>query len=264
MHKLTSLVVSSLITTTLFACRPALERELVEVDGRQVEIATRGTTGPSVVLEAGLGGDYSVWEAVASRIPERARVFAWSRPGNGASTPADAPRDAAHIVEELHAVLIARGVTAPWVLVGHSFGGGYVEFFARRYPSEVAALVLVDERHRDFSAQCAAAGLSGCGIPPAAVPGLPEVQQRELAGYDALSGEMAQEAPRFGPFPVRVLIATEHPPHDAAREALWRGLLESLAAEADDGRTIVLTGAGHNLHAERPDDVANTIRDVLP
>jgi pimeloyl-ACP methyl ester carboxylesterase len=61
-------------------------------------------------------------------------------------------------VEELRALLAAQGVAPPYVLVGHSFGGAYQELFAKTYPAEVAGLVLVDPRHRDYSAACEGAG----------------------------------------------------------------------------------------------------------
>ena len=48
------------------------------------------------------------------------------------------------IVEELRAVLRFKGLRPPYVLVGHSLGGLYLQLFARSYPEEVKALVLVD------------------------------------------------------------------------------------------------------------------------
>jgi pimeloyl-ACP methyl ester carboxylesterase len=45
-------------------------------------------------------------------------------------------------------VLLARAaVPAPFVLVGHSFGGLVTRIFAQRYRADVAALVLVDPAH---------------------------------------------------------------------------------------------------------------------
>ncbi|MBK6812278.1 MAG: alpha/beta fold hydrolase [Sandaracinaceae bacterium] len=131
----------------------------------------------------------------------------YSRPGYGASDATSAPRDPARIVEDLRALLEARGYAPPYVLVGHSFGGTYMELFAKAHPDEVAALVLVDPRHRDFTAACAEAELSGCTIPESAVATLPAVQRAEFAGF-ALASDQIAAAGDFGAYPVRVLTGT--------------------------------------------------------
>jgi pimeloyl-ACP methyl ester carboxylesterase len=48
------------------------------------------------------------------------------------------------MVGELEALLRKSGLTPPFVLVGHSFGGLLVSAFAHAYPEQVAGLVLVD------------------------------------------------------------------------------------------------------------------------
>jgi thioesterase domain-containing protein len=80
----------------------------------------------------------------------------------------------------------------------------------------------------------------------------------------ALAAEQIQAAGTFGAHPVRVLVATEHPPKNEAREVLWKSLLTSLAEEARDGDAIIFRGAGHVLQSERPEEVARAILAVLP
>lgn len=255
----TVLLLSLLIT----GCATRLDRQLTTLDGRTVEIATAGDGGTTVVFESGLQNDWTGWDVVAGKVSERARVFAYSRPGYGGSEAVETPRDPSHIVEELRALLTARGYTPPYVLVGHSFGGAYMELFAKAHPSEVAALVVVDGRHRDYTAACAEQQLEGCGITAAMLPSLPKVERDEYEGYAAASSQIAG-AGSFGEYPVRVLIATNHPPRNDAREALWKSMLTSLAAEATDGQPVIFEGAGHGLQWERPDDVARAILAVLP
>ena len=48
------------------------------------------------------------------------------------------------MVTELHDLLAAADVPGPYVLVGHSLGGAFDLLYARTYPDEVAALVVVD------------------------------------------------------------------------------------------------------------------------
>ena len=130
-----------------------------------MEVFAAGAGDATVVFEAGFGDDWTPWRQVATAVASEARVFAYSRPGYGQSEPSHDPRDAGHIVKDLRALLTARGFAPPYVLVGHSFGGTYMELFAKAHPDEVAGLVLVDPRHRDFASACEQAGLAGCGIP---------------------------------------------------------------------------------------------------
>ncbi len=53
------------------------------------------------------------------------------------------------IVSELRTELDRRNIRPPYVLVGHSLGGLYMQYFARNYPSEVSGLLLVDSTHWD-------------------------------------------------------------------------------------------------------------------
>jgi pimeloyl-ACP methyl ester carboxylesterase len=54
------------------------------------------------------------------------------------------PRDAKQITSELHTLLSKADIEGPYVLVGHSFGGMYMQTYAARYPEEVAGVALVD------------------------------------------------------------------------------------------------------------------------
>lgn len=241
---------------------PTVTPTVAQVSGHAVEIVETGTGDATVVFESGFGNDWRPWRQVASEVARHARVFAYSRPGYGRSDPSMDPRDAAHIVENLRALLVARGYSPPYVLVGHSFGGTYMELFAKAHPDEVAALVLVDPRHRDFSAACEEAGIAGCVIPDSVVRSLPPVQIAELEAFAQTSDEI-DAAGTFGSHPVRVLTATSHG-LGADGESLWVSMLGSLADEAEDGEQIVYPGASHNLEVERADEVADVIVSVLP
>jgi pimeloyl-ACP methyl ester carboxylesterase len=235
---------------------------VVTIESHQVEVATAGTGGAAtVVFEAGLGSDWTPWDQVASDVARHAKIFAYSRPGYGASSPATTPRDPKQIVEELRALLAFEGYVPPYVLVGHSMGGTYMELFAKSYPDEVVGVVLVDPRHRDFLGACEAAGLDQCGIPESLLVTQPA---SEIAEYHAftIASDQIQAAGGFGAYPVRVLTATNHPV-SAAREALWQRMLASLAAEAKDGAQVVVQGSSHYIQLDRPDEVVRAILAVL-
>lgn len=242
----------------LAACGSEVPAQVAIVDGRQVEVAAAGSGGAAtVVFEAGLGDDWTRWDEVAAEVAQHARVFAYSRPGYGASAPPTTPRNPAQIVGELRALLAHQGLAPPYLLVGHSFGGTYMELFARSFPDEVAGLVLVDPRHRDFLAVCEAAALDQCGIPESVLVTQPPAVIAEYRAFTAASAEIAAAGP-FGDYPVRVLTATVHPV-SPAREALWASMLGSLAAEAPDGEQIIVEGASHYIQLDRPGVVVDTI-----
>lgn len=60
------------------------------------------------------------------------------------------PRTAAAVTTELHALLHAQNIAAPYVLVAHSLGGAYAQRFSQLYPREIAGLVWLDAFHRDW------------------------------------------------------------------------------------------------------------------
>src|SRR5207253_622579 len=102
-----------------------------------------GKSGPTVVLESGLGGGVG-WEQVRIEAGRFARVITYDRAGIGQSESGPQPRTARQIAVELRAALTNAGLPPPFVLVGHSMGGPYIRVFAGMYPDEVAGLILVD------------------------------------------------------------------------------------------------------------------------
>jgi pimeloyl-ACP methyl ester carboxylesterase len=248
----------------LLGCSSRVPARVVTVNGRQVEIATAGAGGPAtVVFEAGLGEDWTHWDEVASNVALQARVFAYSRPGFGASDPPTTPRDPKQIVEELRTLLASQGYAPPYVLVGHSMGGGYMELFAKSHADEVVGVVLVDPRHRDFLTTCEADKLDGCGIPESTLATQAPAVIAEYHGY-AVTSDQIHAAGTFGPYPVRVLTATSHKDVSPAWETLWETMLGSLAAEAANGEQIIVQGAGHHIQLDRPDVVEQSILAMLP
>ncbi len=57
------------------------------------------------------------------------------------------PRTSKRIVNELYRLLNEARVPAPYILVGHSFGGYTAQYFAKQYPQKTAGLVLIDSSH---------------------------------------------------------------------------------------------------------------------
>jgi len=128
---------------------PATATATASVDmiaGRQVESLTikHPSANVSIVFENGLRATVDGWDKVIDSLVPDASIFAYNRPGYGNSQETDTARDGATIVEELRQTLRHKGLAPPYILVGHSLGGLYMQLFAKRYPQEVSGLVLVD------------------------------------------------------------------------------------------------------------------------
>lgn len=93
---------------------------------------------PTAVLQAGLGDGHESWSAVSVAIAAEVRVFAYDRPGYGGRVPAEGLRDPCTITAELRQALRHSGLSPPYILVGHFFGGLYQYVFAKLYPEDVA------------------------------------------------------------------------------------------------------------------------------
>lgn len=152
---------NAVFVLSLMAAAPAMAALAFTtlIDGRQVEcVALKNSSVPlTVVFESGSRATVDKWDKVIQGITPQASVFAYNRPGYGNSQETGTPRDGLTIVEELRRNLQHEGMKPPYILVGHSLGGLYVQLFAKRYPEEVAGIVLVDalyprviKKHEEF------------------------------------------------------------------------------------------------------------------
>jgi pimeloyl-ACP methyl ester carboxylesterase len=123
---------------------PAPAGQTYVVDGHRMFLHCAGTGSPTVLLSSGFGERSPSWAWIATAVARTTRVCVYDRPGQGWSEAAAGPQDGIQLATDLHALLASAGVTAPYVLAGHSVGGTYNMTFAARYPTEVAGMVLLD------------------------------------------------------------------------------------------------------------------------
>jgi pimeloyl-ACP methyl ester carboxylesterase len=128
--------------------------ELVTLaDGRHLHLQVAGEAHdvPTVVFEGGAGASSAAWGWIAPAVAEHATVVSYDRAGLGWSdaSPHEPSSDAT--LADLRDALAARGLSGPYLLVGHSLGAHYVRGFAAAHPDEVAGMVLVDPSHERAS-----------------------------------------------------------------------------------------------------------------
>src|SRR6266487_6611034 len=123
----------------------------VDIGGRSLNLYCSGEGSPAVVFDSGGGMPGYSWLLVQPAVAKLTRACWYDRAGYGWSDPAPAPHGSDAIAKDLHELLRAGGVAAPYVLVGHSFGGFNVRMYDHLYAADVAGLVLVDPSHEDMS-----------------------------------------------------------------------------------------------------------------
>lgn len=112
--------------------------------GCRLYLLERGTGGPTVLFEAGIGATNLNWRHIQNSVARFTGTASYDRTGLGFSSPCRTPRTPGNIALELHEMVQRAGIKPPFILVGHSFGGLVVRRYALLYPDEVAGLVLVD------------------------------------------------------------------------------------------------------------------------
>jgi pimeloyl-ACP methyl ester carboxylesterase len=268
---------------------------LVEVEGHRLHLLCVGRGRPTVVLEAGISDAFAVWARVQPSLAETTRVCSYDRAGIGYSDPGPPPRTSLTIARELHALLDAAGEPAPYVLVGHSFGGLNVRAFAAEHPSEVAGLVLVDASHEEqvqrFPAEVreqtdlalrqvkelAAKAARGEPTPPivsyvpravATRPTWYATLAEELQAWEGSAAELRSRDRSLG-VPLVVVSAGRPAPLGRSRETrrearrLWNEMQEELARLSPSGIRMIANRSGHYVQRQEPAVVIDAVRRVL-
>lgn len=243
----------------------------VEIPSGSLYACTSGSTGPTVVLEAGMRETHRAWDDVAPLLAESALVVRYDRAGSGASEPGSAPRTSDQIAAELAALLEAINAPGPFHLVGHSIGGWHVYALALR-SDRVASVTMLDTPHPEFEARRRAL-LSDAErterdrLLETSRSTLPEAIQLEYAGIEETRGEFTAEPIDV---PLLVVSAGRHgwvPERSAdAQERDWRELQDAWTDLGSPGSVVWMNELRHNLQREAPEAVAELIlghvRDV--
>jgi pimeloyl-ACP methyl ester carboxylesterase len=240
------------LNTTAFA--DADLRHVVRLEGH----------GPrTVILEAGLGDTLDVWKDVQPKIAANcARTLSYNRAGYVGSDPAAGPRDSATVVAELRAELRSRNIEPPYILVGHSLGGLYMQYFARNYPREVAGLLLVDSTHWhqglsvDSSANTPYMGRTAVTL------FMPWIMRREI-GDSTVAGQQVHASPQAEGFPTIVLSSTRGPQGESgADRALTESLQDEIAADFPAADHVRVADSGHYIQRDHPEVVVAAAREL--
>jgi pimeloyl-ACP methyl ester carboxylesterase len=104
-------------------------------------------TDPLLILIPGTAGTTAKWPALVRALSPFIRILSFDRPGLGDSDllPTNTPPTLTSVSNDLRALLSATNLQAPYILLGHSWGGMLSTFFAAALPSpSVLGLILLD------------------------------------------------------------------------------------------------------------------------
>lgn len=236
-----------------------------EVAGETVEYVMAGSGGPGVVLVNGAGGPVDAWFKIFAALASERCTFAHNRPGIGASSKPVRAQTLDEMVEALRDVLEAVGVPQPYVLVGHSFGGLIVNLFARLYPEEVAAVVLLEatspEDLRVLPQHENALQRALKALGERLMPAHPLAETRHIAQSLA---ELEAASP-FPPIPLYVVTGEQHPMRwatpAAQREARARHQ-KALLKLSPLGKQVMAKRSGHFPQFSEPELVRSVISEA--
>ncbi|CAH2798995.1 MAG: hypothetical protein CPDRYMAC_4863 [uncultured Paraburkholderia sp.] len=94
------------------------------INGHRIAHDIAGQGDVTAILETGIGAESAEWSPVASALADHMRVLTYDRAGRGASDLVSGVCTVADMQNDLFALIDATGLTAPFIVVGHSFGGG--------------------------------------------------------------------------------------------------------------------------------------------
>ena len=267
-------------------------------NGRTVFLECHGANAPgnaTVVLISGYRDSGDVWTvdeiiappAVGPAVPVALardhRVCSFDRPGTvrytaegnpltDRSTPVPQPRTASDVVADLHAVLAAAQVPAPYLLTAHSLGGLFARLYAQTYAADVRGIVFVDAFSatvpETFGARWPVYRDDVLGaVPPGTQLSDPNAERIDI---DASVAQVTA-APPLRPMPIAVLTKTEPfdtslplPPElpSADLNRLYESAQAGLVALQPGTPQTFATGDAHYIQWQSPDLVV-TATDLV-
>lgn len=231
-----------------------------EVNGHSLYMACLGTGSPTIVLETGEGGTVSEIFDLQERLAKRTTTCAYDRAQTGSL------RTAQDVVDDLHALLAKAQVPGPYLLVGHSAGGMFVQLYARTFPDQVVGVVAMNP------------------VPPAH-PWLDEVSKvftppqytDEQAYYKGQNGEsfdyvtsseQLTSAAKPGEVPFEMLLSTDIQCQDDTTGAciksysIYEHTMQEVTATWPHGN-FSQVAAGHEIYRDDPEAIVTIVEHIL-
>jgi pimeloyl-ACP methyl ester carboxylesterase len=264
----------------------------VDIGGRTLAALEVGMGEPTVVLEAGMGDSFNIWQRVQPALANITQTISYDRAGVGQSQFAGDKRTCQDCVQDLAALLQALDINTPIIFVGHSFGGFIGRLFSHMFPERVSGLVLLDSPHEDVFPALQDI-YETCELPTQDItepdwltwtrheraqlldPSYPDnILNSEGIRLVECYAQM-RAIPNLEDLPVTVMSAGKRrycrdqgadgavAEVEAHLEQTWRKFQVKLLELSDNTAHVIANESQHYIHEDEPQLVINTVNDMM-
>lgn len=117
------------------------------IENNMVHFVKKGTGGPTVVFQSGLGSDWKIWRDIQDSVSKFTTTISYDRAGLLWSDKRDGKKTMENITDELTELLEQTNCPEPYVVVGHSLAGITLRPFIGRSHDDIGAILFVDVAH---------------------------------------------------------------------------------------------------------------------
>ena len=213
----------------------------------------------TIVFENGLGTGMSFWDSALLELSKEHSVFAYSRPLKEELKIMKEgwQGDAEDVTNNIKKVLEKCEVKAPYILVGHSLGGLYIQLFTKAYPNSVKAILLVDGTYPEEFAN-----MEAMKVPPKL-----QKSWKYLSQNTSYIGQRLLSSPITKQIPIMILSALLN--EDVEENPEWKEMIICMHKKQEEYLSLypwakqVWVDSGHNIHFEKPEVVIEAIREIV-
>ncbi len=249
-----------ILSVFVFVCSGFSSYRTLTTRDSQSEYISIGSGTPVIIFENGMGVTMDTWEDIFHKLGPKHRLFAYNRHGYGGSYTHLPLKKAADIAEQLREILIKTGHYPPYILVGHSMGGIYVNLFARMYPHEVKGVVFIDASHpaqyayqKKYDPWFSISKFVAEGTDTA----------YEFRFMETIEEEFRQ-AGQFPQIPLIVLTSGKDEMAESAKTRLqWLRFQDDLVSLSEKSEHRVVKDSGHFIYIDQAEAVIKAIRQIL-
>jgi pimeloyl-ACP methyl ester carboxylesterase len=248
---------------------------MVDVGRRKLHCCVYGNGSPTVVLVSGFEAPQEYWNSVVPDLAAKTTVVTYDRAGVGKSEINDLPTHGLQSAKDLQVLLHKLGVPKPYLLVGHSYGGSVVRLYASLYPDDMGGLILEDTQHEDVLIELRKIvkgkdleAFEQLVVDMYSAPDNPKTE----GDYRNITREQLRKS---RPLPRIPFVILTSPGRANAMKPLFSDeaiekiaeqdevLNKKLAALIPGGRQIVVEGAGHNIHMDKPEALITPVVEMI-
>ena len=259
--KINMMCIIALIGLVLVNCTSMKGPMQKNIDHQGVEYIAEGSGSPTLVFETGMGPTIDTWDQILDSLSKHTRVYAYNRPGYGKSGLKNAPRNVKQVAVQLHANLLANNIQPPYILVGHSAGGLYVNMFARLYPKETAGVIFIDASHPE---QFEYFKTDQQFIYSMLITATKKGKTPYEHDIVLTTKESFKNVPEFPQVAVTVLTAGKSSPFENKKlRKKWLEFQEGLSNLSSKSKHLIVEESGHYIHRNAPHKTIDEILRIL-